>query len=149
MTRLDRKQREQAAVLDQTLARKLLTGNDYFGDLDAWDDSDLQQAWQLIAPPIMPRWLIALPGSRPWGWWLFQSPEPRKQTAGPPCQGQANWFGIPSRYHHSCRFEAEADYLRRLKLLEPGEQLAIRTAAEDPDSRKSDAIAELLQLFPE
>lgn len=72
---------------------------------------------------------IAVPwGTRPWGWWEYESPQPRRLVAGDPAviidNGQFI-FGRPRFYRtkdHGCQFESQPDYLERLGLLLPGEK---------------------------
>jgi hypothetical protein len=59
------------------------------------------------------------PGTRPWGWWEFEAPEPRRQIAdGPePVEGAPLWFGVPQFYRGippEGMYETQADYLARL-----------------------------------
>lgn len=83
-----------------------------------------------VMPDFFPVGWSGIPfpwGTRPWAWWEFDAPEPRRLLAGDPAlalQGEL-WFGIPNHYtsvqaHASLTFESQPDYLTRLNLLVPG-----------------------------
>jgi hypothetical protein len=73
------------------------------------------------------------PGSRPWAWWKFEAPEPRRQLVRyvDPVDGTelvgigpADWYGTPSKFNGrppAGMYESEVAYLRRLGLLQPEE----------------------------
>jgi len=78
---------------------------------------------------------IAMPwGSRPWGWWQFEAPEPRRLLSGNPgfiLKGEDYFFGLPRLYtsaadHTTLTFESQPEYLERLNLLLPGEKRKIK-----------------------
>jgi hypothetical protein len=75
------------------------------------------------------------PGSRPWGWWEYEAPEPRRPAQPAPVAAGRLFYGLP-RYGTSWDYESEESYLRRLELLTPEEEGAIAalalTAAEQP-----------------
>lgn len=93
------------------------------------------ELWAEHGEAILADWVRHSPGCRPWPWWAFESPEPRKQIGG---TGVADWiefpavvpalaWGIPCRWHGGDPvFESQAAYLARLGLLLPGEGPAIR-----------------------
>lgn len=74
------------------------------------------------------------PGHRPWGWWAFEAPEPRKRVGGtgepsdrPWCPAPRLSFGRPAVWEtwnadDPPRFETEAAYLDRLDLWLAGER---------------------------
>jgi hypothetical protein len=69
------------------------------------------------------------PGSRPFGWWRYESKQPRQQREeGPEAIGPADWFGMPSKYRGeppAMMFESERDYLSRLGMLTEAERRAL------------------------
>lgn len=78
------------------------------------------------------------PGTRPWGWWVFDAPrgEPRRRLDGTPTPPEAAaFFGmwdIGDEAHGPLfaeEFESEAAYLARHHLLLPSERLALGVGA--------------------
>lgn len=78
---------------------------------------------------------IAMPwGSRPWGWWQFEAPEPRKLLSGNPdhiLEWSPTFFGKPHlvkslEAHNFLIFETQPEYLERLNFLLPGEKRKIK-----------------------
>ena len=84
------------------------------------------------------------PGTRPSGWWDYQSPEPRRNLGGPYLQnGEGFWFGHPDSYsspdpENPPVWESQISYLRRLNLLEPGEEARALEAAQRQWNRRCD-----------
>jgi len=73
------------------------------------------------------------PGRRPWRWWEYFAPEKHRRRIDPRGAGPAGerWaFGVPFQLEGSALagvrdwpcFESELDYLRRHRLLLPGEE---------------------------
>jgi len=63
--------------------------------------------------------------SRPWAWWYFESPEPRRKLGGKgePFGESRDYFGMPHGHlgyeaDDPPLYESERDYLRRLSLLD-------------------------------
>jgi len=96
--------------------------------------------WDAMREKLLADWLRARPGTRPWGWWAFDSTEPRLRLGGigKPMNtfnlafGVPNWWPLPEWTAFRGLFtpidtddppayESEATYLRRLDLFEPGE----------------------------
>jgi hypothetical protein len=87
-------------------------------------------------------------GTRPWGWWRFESPEePRRRVGGggiavrdlPNCPDWAKGltFGKPHvfegyDFNDPPTFESEAEYLRRWNLLSHEEEMAIANGGLRP-----------------
>lgn len=85
----------------------LLGGHDWsFMDGPAPAEDTLRAAWQQHGEALTAEHVAAHPGSRPWGWWRYDAPEPR-QMAG------RDW-------------EPELPYLERHGLLTPAEREALR-----------------------
>lgn len=106
----------------------LLTGLDLPTLLDGPDlDADqLRAEWDRLRDSIMQEHCQRRRQTRPWGWWQFEAPEPRRQVApGPePVPGCPLWFGMPSQHRGmppDGMYEREWDYICRLGLREPGE----------------------------
>lgn len=112
------------------------------------DEAAMKAAWFEHRAALMEH---CGPGRRPWAWWRFVAPEPRRQLAGPPPLPRPNYagstfsqacsladrysFGIPSLWprledYNRAVFESELGFLRRLDLLLPGEAEAIETEAQ-------------------
>lgn len=56
------------------------------GDCDwggePYDDetlADIRAAWETLGPAIMESWIKERPATRPHGWWLLNSPEPKAE----------------------------------------------------------------------
>ena len=102
--------------------------------------------------PSEPQWIQAEPGgpgSRPWAWWTFEAPEPRRIVGhrgledsrvieSPVTVDTSAWsslwrterwrhfsFGMPRLSPGLVHFECEWVYLDRLGLLTPAEHLAL------------------------
>jgi len=86
----------------------------------------MEVAWWELREKLLPTWIEQHPGTRPYAWWKFEAPEPRRQVApGPESIGPANWFGCPSSFQGvpgDGMFETEGEYLDRLGLLTPHEE---------------------------
>ncbi|WP_033336892.1 hypothetical protein [Thioalkalivibrio thiocyanodenitrificans] len=61
------------------------------------DDDRMRLDWQRHRDVLLPEWIKANPGTRPYAWWKFDAPEPRPEA------------------------EAEREYLARHGLLTDGE----------------------------
>ena len=120
------------------------------------DGRALGEAWQRHGDAVTRAWARRYPGTRPSAWWRFTAPEPRQRLGGIGDPAHLHLatvdrldYGLPSawitardRRTWPCipasaaidpadppTFEAEAEYLRRLGLLLPGE--AARLTDED------------------
>ena len=86
----------------------------------------MKAAWWELRDELLPTWIEQHPGTRPYAWWRFEVPEPRRQVSpGPESIGPADWFGCPSSFRgmpQDGMFETEGEYLDRLGLLTPGEE---------------------------
>lgn len=40
----------------------------------------MRLAWEIHRSALLAEFAITNPGQRPWGWWLFESPEPRARV---------------------------------------------------------------------
>ena len=128
--------------------RHLLSGNDFFG-AGFPDNRSMQEGWESLRAEILPEWIREHPGRRPYAWWRFDAPEPRRRIDGrlhpfddPERQEKIEriaqqpgtaadfaarmtetFFGLPARKYPADfgRYESELDYLRRLGLLAANE----------------------------
>lgn len=127
---------------------QLRFGHDMFGDAFGelgcppdrrdgrpFDEESAKQAWDELGEGITADWLAERPGTRPWGWWRWSAPEPRRVVAGrehpesgyppwlPGCERQF-YFGRPTPIHpkDTAQYEDEVDYLDRLGLLTEDER---------------------------
>ena len=120
--------------------RDLETGRaDFFGDLFGGDFGTRADAWRELKGTILANWIAEHPGTRPWGWWEFDTPARRERADGKlnpfdredyPENLKTLSFGAP--HNHLTRedleadYETEADFLRRHRLLEPEEIEALK-----------------------
>ena len=112
-------------------------------------DLELRVAWDRVRDEILAGWVEEQPGVRPFHWWKYEAPEPRRRLGG---IGQAMhevsapveayeiglptiWVtpadvdrrgtafeGVPIDAEDPPRFESEASYLERHGLFLPGEK---------------------------
>jgi hypothetical protein len=109
----------------------------------------VEAMWHDYGPDVVAAWAAAHPGTRPWGWWRYEAEEPRRVIRGAellkPRRKPEDWrfYWKDHRGVQAFRqwrpkaaelplIESEAAYLRRLKLLLPGER--IRAADYAPQS---------------
>ena len=109
----------------------LLTGHDYFNDHPFGDPPDedlMREMWEAHRDELMAE---RGPGRRPWAWWQFEAPEPRRRVGGVGTSilhpAGHNGSGVPSLYGDDYdttnppTYETEREFLERLNLLLPGE----------------------------
>ena len=125
--------------LDFLVCGVLLDGDDVF-DVDGEhmpfeSEAQMKAVWQKHRAAIMK--MISRDtgypidgfnaGTRPFAWWCFDAPEPRRQLSGPaPSPGGLTYQGLPRLWEtgedcNAAVFETELEYLTRLDLLLPGE----------------------------
>lgn len=131
----------------------------------AGDAKRQRSVWAEIRDDELAAWIDEHPGRRPWGWWRFDAPrEPlalavdriwrddertiahRRRIGGsgtPEPSALIFSFGIPECWieidlSDPPRFESEATYLQRHRLLTPGERR--RLTAEDFKPTKIEAL---------
>jgi len=68
----------------------------------AWSEKDQKATWRKIRQQVVKDWVRETSGCRPWGWWLFDAPEPRRRLGGTGTpahevlnQKPSYWFGLP------------------------------------------------------
>lgn len=118
--------------------RQLLSGHEFFGDgFGRGESLDLEaarEAWGDLREEMLPEFIREHPFTRPWAWWRFDAPQPRKQRiddedASVRVLGPVDWFGCPSHFSApppEGMFESERDYLTRLDLFTVEERELIR-----------------------
>jgi hypothetical protein len=158
---------EAARILFETGER---TTPDAAGADALWiEHHRLPALWAEHQAALLEAWIDAHPGTRPWGWWRWEAPEPRRvlrnadcvhlqpDEARPPGRpwstdpawrtGTARWsgeggFGIPAHAplgHYTLTVEAEAAYLDRLGLLTLDEHAALTAADFAPERLEVDS----------
>ena len=82
MPRFARKSRRRTGD-DATKVQRLLTG--YYMEHCPFGDADSMRAgWIERRDVLVRQWVRDRPGSRPWGWWHHDAPEPRQRIDGKP-----------------------------------------------------------------
>jgi hypothetical protein len=140
-----------AATVDEHLARR---------------GEALGRVWRAHKSEILPDFIRAHPGQRPWAWWRYDAPEPRRRLGGvgTPCHEVLAYepeydFGVPARWvtarmveHYReggfrgvaidprdpPRFESEPSYLRRHELLLTEEHARLTPTAFTPETVELD-----------
>lgn len=118
---------------------------------------EMKKAWESYREQIIADWIRQNPCSRPWAWWEFDAPEPRRRIGGigtPDFECLAykphyergipsGWItqddfdtfgpdlkGIPFDRRDPPTFESETAYLNRLNFLTPAEKVHLRKHPE-------------------
>ena len=75
--------REARETLSADLRTRLLTG-DSTNSLEVFllGDDELRKAWEENREELLADHVRKSPGTRPWSWWKFDAPEPRRRTGG-------------------------------------------------------------------
>lgn len=102
--------------------------------------------WNRIRSQALPAFIRKNPGRRPWAWWKFDSPEPRRAIGadGQPIRiewqrGSIYFFGMHRSSRYS-QFESEATYLKRHGLLSEAEEKRLKPADFKPVQISPDGI---------
>ncbi len=119
------------------------------------------ELWAQFGPDVLAWWIKENPGTRPWCWWQFSAPEPRRRVGGvgvtnrEACGGSVyvSDYGLPDPEgwmmkkpflpqsesglpvfdrNDPPRFESQASYLKRLAIFEPGEEKRLKPGAFEP-----------------
>jgi hypothetical protein len=119
----------------------------FLGDPSDPKDARFVEAWRAAGAAITKRWIVEHPGKRPWAWWRVDSPERlRRHVGGGPGDLSHNVYdlgdcGLPGLSSLRTRdpnnpplYEAQAVYLKRHALLEPGEEKRITAAGWLPEA---------------
>ena len=114
---------------------ELRCGKDYFGDGFGDDEAWRKEAWETHRATVMERHREKFGlFTRPWAWWRFDAPKPRRRRTGPYAPGSSNWLsrgGLPSGADPE-DYEAERAYLERLNLLTDAERDALSGTHQEP-----------------
>jgi hypothetical protein len=140
MPRISRRTPRQKARLTLQQVTQLLVGDIVFSH-ERLKGEALAAAWEEWGEALTALHISYFPQSRPWGWWEYDAPEPRKclNMAHPhserryPAYAKALHFGVPRYYFVSpvgskempwdnAVFETQEGYLRRHRLLMPAER---------------------------
>ena len=99
--------------------------------------------WAEYGDAIVAEWISHSPGSRPWAWWKYTAPEPRRRLGGTGMAVSEKYpgvaplwaYGLPIGWECGAPiFETQAAYLKRLGLLLPGERSPIHEPHPVPDA---------------
>ena len=109
-------------------------------------DAAIEPAWREHGAAILAGWIEERPGTRPACWWRFDAPGPRLRLGGIGTTCPERWpayapllrLGIETLWAavdqgDPPRFESQAAFLARHKLLLPGEAKRLRRGALDPE----------------
>ena len=150
VVRKSRRRRRRSHDAPAWLLERLASGHD-FAFLDGREQgagsTELAAAWERLRTVIVVDWIRERPGTRPWAWWAFDAPEPRRQISGGPTRdGDGLWCGMPpcwgaEQFAEPPTFETEWEFLQRLKLFETGEH---RRGARDAEKLERGVYAEIL-----
>ena len=84
-------------------------------------EEELQAGWLWVRDTLLPAYIASRPGQRPWAWWEFQAPEPRRRVPPPPEKpGRKPMPSMLAGYR-----ESSLEYLTRLDLLSAAEKRAL------------------------
>lgn len=78
----------ELVVRDSDIVKQYLRDGRYPSEGDAFLEllgvptEALAVAWKALRRELLPAWIAAAPGTRPWGWWQFEAPEPRRRLGG-------------------------------------------------------------------
>ena len=115
--------------IDREHAAYLLNGGRSFDYQFINGEARVLRDWDMMKEKIMEIWLEHLPGTRPWGWWRFESPE-RRECLNHNISDMPKWarylFGCPTLWtrqqQRACgedvpEYESEYNFLLRHNLL--------------------------------
>jgi hypothetical protein len=115
----------------------LLTGFSFFGGYAHIKDEDarldaMHADWLLYRDELLPEFLRANPGQRPWSWWQWDAPDEVRRRLkgghGTSLMSKGLWFGCPRGFAQDYsiedppRYESERAYLERHNLLTEAER---------------------------
>lgn len=107
----------------------------------------MRLVWDALRADLLGCWVIENPATRPWSWWEWDAPEPRRLVSGPgnhsltdPSSSEfgRRWFGLPTvlvveDHHDPSVYEGEGQYLDRIGLFAPGERKRWQAAPPPPE----------------
>ncbi len=84
MPRVKRKPHRRRRAWTNLHRLQLLHGHDFvggaFGSGDAFDVDQAREAWSDLRDELLADHVREHPGTRPWGWWAFDTREPMRRT---------------------------------------------------------------------
>ena len=110
--RLRRVRHARARTVTRSMLEYLELGHNYFGDGFGPDPDvdEMRAVWKEHRAALLAE---ARPGLRPWGWWEFESPEPR----APAISAGAGWWLEGLREHQTLQL-LRMDEIGEIELLE-------------------------------
>jgi len=133
-----RRRKRRATGWTETERVHLLSGHDFFGEgfgregTGTFDEERARQAWFEIGDELVAEHIHRNgAGTRPWAWWRWSAPEPRRRVDGGAERpaGTRLSFGRPAELRNTEDFEAEyeseREFLARLGLLAKEEPLPV------------------------
>ena len=165
MPRVKRRTHRRRTGYDSQHIHQLLYGWCFFpegfgqdGHNSHCDRKGMQLAWELMRDELLPAWIAEHPGTRPYAWWAFDSPERRRRIDGKPhpfdnpereshiaqcgpCHPSMDphrlSYGKPSililRDDFEAEYESESAYLDRLCLMDVQERFDVSQLPEPTD----------------
>lgn len=100
-------------------------------------DEDIRARWGAVRDEFVAAWVTDNPGSRPFAWWKYDGPGPRRRVSGSGTETVVvHAFGEPSFYDvdpvDPPAIESEAAFLDRHGLFLPGERRRVEPDAFVP-----------------
>src|SRR5688500_18886096 len=110
MPRYSRKSKRRSAD-NLDLIEHVRTGTCFGCLIDPPDhyDDDVREGWAIYGAIVMRDWIREEPGTRPWAWWEFDAPEPRRRERA---DGKPHPFDYAPRKLGIAKSNRE-DYWRR------------------------------------
>jgi hypothetical protein len=87
MPRKLRRPKNRAAEIAPAILAYLQTGEHPESPGDALTllektDAGLREDWEAVKDAVLENWIAERPGSRPWGWWMYDAPSPQRRRLG-------------------------------------------------------------------
>ena len=142
-TKRQRRGRGRHEGISDSTIRYLLTGawpvDDDWLDEFVTSEAEIAADWRELGADLVAEHVKAHPGTRPAGWWMFDSPEPRRRLGGTGEPFEDSFArGLPEFWESidradPPRFESEAAYLARHNLLSTSERRRLTPADFEPE----------------
>jgi hypothetical protein len=116
-------------------------------------DFNEKDAWEEVKDELLPQWIKENPCTRPFGWWLCDSPESRRRVGGSGRRSDNAFFkfGLPDcwwievNHNQPPLYESEAAYLKRHGLLTPSEA---KWLADHPEALEPVSVEYKIAVHP-